>query len=108
MTIAEPPSSSSDGVATRYVADPTLAKLKHLINVPGLGLVRRLVEIIPGESQDEITSKHARNGDMISLLQAALKHGTQNTDRHADQQEGSNTVQQYDTIDIIIILSSIR
>ena len=59
MTIAEPPSSSSDGVATRYVADPTLAKLKHLINVPGLGLVRRLVEIIP-ESQDEITSKHAR------------------------------------------------
>ena len=49
MTIAEPP-SSSDGVATRYVANPTLAKLKHLINVHGLGLVRRLVEIIPGES----------------------------------------------------------
>ena len=53
------PPSSSDGVATRYVANPTLAKLKHLINVHGLGLVRRLVEIIP-ESQDEITSKHAR------------------------------------------------
>ena len=67
--VTEPPTPID--IASRSVIDPTLAKLKHLINVPGLGFVKKLCE---GYHATARTSIHERG--TISLLPIAmLKHG---------------------------------
>ena len=45
-------------IASRSVIDPTLAKLKHLINVPGLGFVKGYVKPYP-DTATPTTGYHA-------------------------------------------------